>query len=1151
MKLYYMLFALLLVPWTAKAQNKNANYIVTRLVVGAKDTLTNIEYFDGLGRSSEMVKKGYSANGGKDLVSLIEYDGMGNEYRSWNSTPFSHTGNVIDADVYKGMSKSVYADLAPFSEYEYDKTSNNQVVSEIGPGYAWHQSKKARTIEYGGVASMKYPLFMLSSGNQKFSYNSRYYVTSALSMVKVTDEDGITNSKYYDLYGHLVMEEQGDGAITFYLYDVYGNLIYVLPPAAYNNCLTKGKIYDIETDETLQKYAYFYRYDGKNRCIEKKLPGCEPIKMIYDTENRLIFKQDGNQRGSNEWLFVLYDSYGRPTVRGVCRNADKINISNTHVQSSFSTSGKYAMYDANISLDIKELLKANYYDSYAFLGKDSLYNYQSQDGYDRDIGHDGNKVSTRGLLTGCRTYVLPSSNTTLMTSDYHTQSLYYNNKGEVVQCHKDNGIGGIDDIYYHRNPYTGSVLLEKTVHNRSKARINTANNTIETIIKRYTYDQDGRLDSMTYKLNDNAEFLVKHCEYDDLGRVAKTTSHANALSTNYTYNVREQLTSATNALTEQRIYYNTPYRNGQNILAYNGDISAYEWKGYKDGEWDTESYSYDYDNQNRLSSAYSLSQIGSQKAMSGQHDTHYEYDLMGNITNITRKGVNCDDEEEGYRDNAVLEYDGNQLVHVTNKGFKDSSSDTQIADREYSNAAEYQYDANGNMTRNLNKGILKIKYNVLNLPEYIYMRNNQYLHNIYDGDGTKLSSEIHTYKYNITVPESGSIQGDLDTLSVKQNILSRNFPETTHYSGDFIYKTKWVDPSKPRPYNVDTYVVGNQYTAMLVLSRINFEEGYIVPNTTKIQVYDYVKDYLGNIRFVEKNDQIVETNNYYPFGGFYREDDNSNSQRWKFGNKELDRTIDQYHWGFRFYDPTVGAFTTVDPMCELNYDMTPYSFANNNPANYTDLFGLKTYSWNDFVKHWRDFDVNKDDVELPDVYCIVNKPDDQDEILGETSDGLGRLDSCAKFFQKINEKIGGSNLSKPLYEMNKYVKYNYSSLSKRFQLSRFHPSEVYKGITKGLNEVTKYTKYAGWASTAMTLIKIGSTGELELPDAWDTAIPTVLSWIPGYGWAIAGGYLLLDTGVKICTGKDIGEHISDFAREQYGYDTFDFKNKTLINGTLK
>lgn len=118
-------------------------------------------------------------------------------------------------------------------------------------------------------------------------------------------------------------------------------------------------------------------------------------------------------------------------------------------------------------------------------------------------------------------------------------------------------------------------------------------------------------------------------------------------------------------------------------------------------------------------------------------------------------------------------------------------------------------------------------------------------------------------------------------------------------------------------------------------------------------------------------------------------------------------------------------------------------------------------------------------------------------------------------------------------------------------MSRFHPSDIYKGLTKGLNSAAKYAKYAGWLSSAMTISKIALTEEMDIADVWDTAVPVVLSWIPGYGWAVVGGYLLLDTGIKICTGKDIGEHISDFSREQFGYDTIDVRNESLINGTLE
>ena len=937
MKLLDIVLALLLIPCAIVAQDKKSNYITTRRVIADGDTLTTIEYFDGLGRSSEVVQKGFSGGGFMDLVSLTEYDGMGCEVRKWNPAPIGTTGGYITPVVFREEARNFSDDWSPYSEYEYDKTFDNRVTKELGPGDAWHVKGKARELEYGGIATMKYPVFTLSSDKKTFTFK-RYFCMYDLSMVRVTDEDGLTATKYYNVLNQPVIEEKGDSAVTYYIYDTSGNLVYVLPPAAYASCLVRGEVHSINTDDCLQKYAYFYRYDGKNRCIEKKLPGCEPVKMMYDKSNRMIFRQDGNLRKTGEWQFMLYDSYGRPTVRGVCKNADKIGIANMQVESRFSTTGEYGMYNANISLDVSYLLKVNYYGHYAFLGNSSSYHYQIQDGYDKDIYNDGNKVTEWGLLTGCRTYLLRRYR--LQTAkDGLLESLYYNNEGEVVQVHKDNSTGGIDDIYYHRNPYTGSVLQEKWVHRSDPLKMKNANEATETIIRRYTYDGNGRLDSVLYQFNDNDEFLVKHYEYDDVGRVGKTTSHSDALSTSYSYNVRGQQTSVTNKLTDQHVYYNQPYPNGQNTLAYNGNVSAFEWKSKKDGEWKTESYSYEYDTENRLSSAYSMSLDNSGDISLGKHDTHYEYDSMGNITGIVRKGVNYDDGEEGYRDNATLEYDGNQLVHVSNDGFKDSSRDTQISDREYDNIAEFGYDANGNMTRNLNKGILKVTYNVLNLPESIYMRSNQYVYNVYDGDGNKLSSERHTCKYNITVPESGTIQGNLDTLRVKSGLLSMDYPEMTVYDGDFVYRTELVDMSKPSLEGLDTYALGSKYSNKLVLSRINFEDGYVVPRKSKFQVYDYVKDYLGNVRFVETNNRVIEVNNYYPFGGFYGDDDNVLGQNWKFGNKEFQRMFGEYDFGGRWLDPTEGRFNSMDKYAEKYYCSSPYIYCKANPIANIDPSG--------------------------------------------------------------------------------------------------------------------------------------------------------------------------------------------------------------------
>ena len=56
------------------------------------------------------------------------------------------------------------------------------------------------------------------------------------------------------------------------------------------------------------------------------------------------------------------------------------------------------------------------------------------------------------------------------------------------------------------------------------------------------------------------------------------------------------------------------------------------------------------------------------------------------------------------------------------------------ADEEY----EYSYDENGNMTKDLNRGIEEIRYNFLNLPSEIsFTEKNAYIRNMYDANGHK------------------------------------------------------------------------------------------------------------------------------------------------------------------------------------------------------------------------------------------------------------------------------------------------------------------------------------------------------------------------------------------------------------------------------
>ena len=92
----------------------------------------------------------------------------------------------------------------------------------------------------------------------------------------------------------------------------------------------------------------------------------------------------------------------------------------------------------------------------------------------------------------------------------------------------------------------------------------------------------------------------------------------------------------------------------------------------------------------------------------------------------------------GTLDDLSLSYNGNQLKKVAD----------QCADLTYAGAmdfkdgadmtVEYLWDANGNMTRDRNKKIWRINYNVLNLPEEIRFYDGHVVRYTYDASHRKM-----------------------------------------------------------------------------------------------------------------------------------------------------------------------------------------------------------------------------------------------------------------------------------------------------------------------------------------------------------------------------------------------------------------------------
>jgi RHS repeat-associated protein len=65
-------------------------------------------------------------------------------------------------------------------------------------------------------------------------------------------------------------------------------------------------------------------------------------------------------------------------------------------------------------------------------------------------------------------------------------------------------------------------------------------------------------------------------------------------------------------------------------------------------------------------------------------------------------------------------------------------------------------------------------------------------------------------------------------------------------------------------------------------------------------------------------------------------------QPYKYNGKELDNMngLNWYDYAARHYDPAVIRFTSMDPLAEKYYSISPYAYCANNPIKYKDPDGL-------------------------------------------------------------------------------------------------------------------------------------------------------------------------------------------------------------------
>lgn len=208
------------------------------------------------------------------------------------------------------------------------------------------------------------------------------------------------------------------------------------------------------------------------------------------------------------------------------------------------------------------------------------------------------------------------------------------------------------------------------------------------------------------------------------------------------------------------------------------------------------------------------------------------------------------------------------------------------------------------MVSDINKQIVKIEYNELNLP------------------------------VSIEFPFSNKITKSYDLLGnkKKETVYNHGQVNSTEFADNIVY-----EGGKP--------------------SYILFDEGRVILQDNGVYVFEnYLKDMLGSnivtYTIADPTIYIRQVNNYYPTGLNIKEltanwsrDSKEPKNDYLYNGKSFqdDLELNWYDYGARMYDPQIGRFHTQDRFAEKYYLMTPYQYAANNPLLFIDVNGDSLY----------------------------------------------------------------------------------------------------------------------------------------------------------------------------------------------------------------
>ena len=262
-----------------------------------------------------------------------------------------------------------------------------------------------------------------------------------------------------------------------------------------------------------------------------------------------------------------------------------------------------------------------------------------------------------------------------------------------------------------------------------------------------------------------------------------------------------------------------------------------------------------------------------------------------------------------------------------------------------------------------------------------------------------------------------------------------------------------------------------------------------LPETATTQFIDtwHVRDHLGSVRTIIDGDtgQVVETNDYYAFGGRWDRSGSlvDQSNRYRYNGKEEQATFGTPYsdYGARQYSSFNGRWLTVDPLAEKYYSSSPYAFCNNNPVNFVDPDGRRwVNSFGQVIYDENGLSANASMEEIELVKAML-----------QTRTGTKQLDKIASSPIDIVVVIDNDEAPKKGYGHNKINGIKYNTRTRKYYPSSECEIAIYKKRLKTVRTYLKLMKQ--WLSTLPMRLNIPRVITLNL--CWRDIVKKLLKHI--------------------------------------------------------